>query len=99
MPQPAEPGTPSWFELHTRDYRAAVLFSVDVLGWDAHVASDTDTFRYTTLGMTHRLAASPGWPIRPARRSRRLARPARIRPSLSRISPVIQACPTPGAAG
>jgi uncharacterized protein len=46
----AEPGAPAWFELHTRDYDASVAFYRDVFGWDAHVASDTPEFRYTTLG-------------------------------------------------
>lgn len=45
-----EPGTPAWFELHTRDYAASVQFYKDVFGWDAHTMSDTDEFRYTTLG-------------------------------------------------
>ncbi|MDQ6724596.1 MAG: VOC family protein [Actinomycetota bacterium] len=45
-----EPGTPTWFELHTRDYDAAVEFYRDVFGWDTHVSSDTPEFRYTTLG-------------------------------------------------
>jgi predicted enzyme related to lactoylglutathione lyase len=45
-----EPGAPSWFELHTRDYDATVAFYRDVFGWDTHVASDTPEFRYTTLG-------------------------------------------------
>lgn len=45
-----EPGTPNWFELHTRNYQASVKFYRDVFGWDAHVASDTPEFRYTTLG-------------------------------------------------
>ncbi|MGI8875591.1 MAG: VOC family protein [Egibacteraceae bacterium] len=45
-----EPGTPNWFELHTRDHAAAVKFYEDVFGWDAHVASDAPDFRYTTLG-------------------------------------------------
>jgi len=45
-----EPGTPSWFELHTGSYDNAVSFYSDVFGWDAHVMSDTDEFRYTTLG-------------------------------------------------
>lgn len=45
-----EPGTPSWFELLTRDYVAAVDFYKQVFQWDAHVAGDTDEFRYTTLG-------------------------------------------------
>lgn len=44
------PGAPGWFELHTRDYANTVQFYRDVFGWDTHVASDTDEFRYTTLG-------------------------------------------------
>lgn len=46
----AEPSSPSWFELHTREYEASVEFYRDVFGWDAHVASDEPDFRYTTLG-------------------------------------------------
>lgn len=46
----AEPGAPAWFELHTRDYKGAVRFYTDVFGWDTHVASDSDDFRYTTFG-------------------------------------------------
>jgi predicted enzyme related to lactoylglutathione lyase len=45
-----EPGTPAWFELHTHDYQKSVDFYKDVFGWDTHVVSDTDEFRYTTLG-------------------------------------------------
>jgi predicted enzyme related to lactoylglutathione lyase len=45
-----EPGTPTWFELHTREYDASVDFYREVFKWDAHVASDTPEFRYTTLG-------------------------------------------------
>ena len=45
-----EPNAPAWFELHTRDHRAAVDFYTTVFGWDAHTAADTDDFRYTTLG-------------------------------------------------
>lgn len=45
-----EPGTPTWFELHTRDYQSAVAFYRNVFRWDTHVASDTPEFRYTTLG-------------------------------------------------
>ena len=44
-----EPGTPSWFELHTRDYDASVQFYRDVFKWDAQVVGDTADFRYTTL--------------------------------------------------
>jgi hypothetical protein len=45
-----EPGAPAWFELHTRDHAAAVAFYEKVFGWDTHPVSDTDDFRYTTLG-------------------------------------------------
>lgn len=45
-----EPGAPAWFELHTGAYDDAVAFYREVFGWDAHVMSDTDEFRYTTLG-------------------------------------------------
>lgn len=45
-----EPGTPAWFELHTRDHDAAVRFYREVFKWDTHVASDAPGFRYTTLG-------------------------------------------------
>jgi uncharacterized protein len=46
----AEPGTPAWFELHTRDYDRSVDFYRNAFAWDAHTASDTPEFRYTTLG-------------------------------------------------
>jgi uncharacterized protein len=46
----AETGAPAWFELHTRDYDAVVEFYRQVFHWDAQVMSDTDEFRYTTLG-------------------------------------------------
>jgi hypothetical protein len=45
-----EPGTAAWFELHTNAYEPSVGFYRDVFGWDAHTMSDTDEFRYTTLG-------------------------------------------------
>ncbi len=45
-----EVGSPTWFELHTRDFDGAVKFYEAVFGWDAHPASDTPEFRYTTLG-------------------------------------------------
>lgn len=45
----AEPGSASWFELHTRDYDASVAFYKTVFGWDAHAMSDAPEFRYTTL--------------------------------------------------
>lgn len=45
-----EPGAPAWFELWTRDFDASVAFYRDVFGWDTHAMSDTDEFRYTTLG-------------------------------------------------
>ncbi|MFD5278634.1 VOC family protein [Pseudarthrobacter sp. NPDC058362] len=46
----AEPGTAAWHELHTKDYDAAVKFYQDVFNWDTTVMSDTEEFRYTTLG-------------------------------------------------
>lgn len=45
-----ETGAPSWFELHTREYDASVVFYREVFGWDAHTMSDAPEFRYTTLG-------------------------------------------------
>ncbi|HEX8580715.1 MAG TPA: VOC family protein [Acidimicrobiales bacterium] len=45
-----EPGSPGWFELHTRDYEASVRFYREVFAWDTHTAGDTPEFRYTTLG-------------------------------------------------
>jgi uncharacterized protein len=45
-----ESGTPSWFELHTRDYDPTVAFYRDVFHWDTHTVSDTADFRYTTFG-------------------------------------------------
>lgn len=44
-----EPGTPAWFELHTRAYDAAVPFYRDVFKEDARPMSDSPEFRYTTL--------------------------------------------------
>ncbi len=46
----AEPGSPGWFELHTRDYDAVVKFYRDVFRWETHAMGDTPDFRYTTLG-------------------------------------------------
>jgi len=43
-----EPGTPSWFELHTRDYDASVRFYEKVFGWETFVVADAPEFRYTT---------------------------------------------------
>jgi predicted enzyme related to lactoylglutathione lyase len=45
----AETGAPSWFELLTTDYEAALGFYRDVLSWDTKVIGDTDEFRYTQL--------------------------------------------------
>jgi predicted enzyme related to lactoylglutathione lyase len=45
-----EPGAPSWFELHTREFDKSVEFYRKVFGWDTHEVGDTDEFRYTTLG-------------------------------------------------
>lgn len=45
-----EPGAPSWFELYTRDHAGVVSFYRSVFGWETNVVSDTDEFRYTTMG-------------------------------------------------
>lgn len=44
-----EPGTPAWFELHTREYETTLGFYRDAFGWDTHTVSDTPEFHYTTL--------------------------------------------------
>jgi len=44
-----EPGTPSWFELLSRDFAATVAFYRSVFGWETDVVSDTDEFRYSTV--------------------------------------------------
>lgn len=43
-----ETGSPVWHELHTRNYRASVLFYETVFGWTTKVQGDTDEFRYAT---------------------------------------------------
>lgn len=43
-------GGPGWFELFTKDFDRTIAFCEQTFGWDAHVVSDTDEFRYTTLG-------------------------------------------------
>ena len=45
-----EPGAPAWFELMTRDFAAAIAFYTDVFKWKTTTMSDTDEFRYATLG-------------------------------------------------
>jgi predicted enzyme related to lactoylglutathione lyase len=45
-----EPGTAVWEELVTRDFDTAVAFYRDVFGWETDVLSDTDDFRFVTLG-------------------------------------------------
>ena len=44
-----EPGTPSWFELHTRDHATAVAFYRAVFRWETDAVGDTDESRYTTM--------------------------------------------------
>ncbi len=44
-----EPGSPSWFELHTRDYDTSVAFYRDVFGWNTQTMGDTPEFRYTVM--------------------------------------------------
>ncbi len=47
----AEPGTPAWFELHTRAYDEAIAFYREVFHWDVHEVSDSPEFRYSTYGV------------------------------------------------
>ena len=44
-----ETNTPRWFELHTRDYAAAVPFYRDVFAWEPETVSDTDDFRMVAI--------------------------------------------------
>jgi len=44
-----EPGTPSWFELHTRNHSSALAFYRTVLRWEVSSGSDTDEFRYSVM--------------------------------------------------
>ena len=44
-----KPGTPTWFELHARDYAGAVAFYRDAFGWVPRVMSDTPVFRLTAV--------------------------------------------------
>lgn len=46
----AEPDTPNWFELRTSQYQKSINFYEEVFGWDTHVESDTEEFRYSTFG-------------------------------------------------
>lgn len=45
-----EPGAPSWFELQTSDYDAAVSFYQSVFDWESHEVSHGEAFRYATMG-------------------------------------------------
>jgi uncharacterized protein len=44
-----EQGAPGWFELFTRDHRAAVAFYRSVFRWETDAVGDSDEFRYTTM--------------------------------------------------
>jgi uncharacterized protein len=44
-----EPGTPSWFELLTRDYDRALGFYRSVFGWDIQTIGDSAEFRYSVM--------------------------------------------------
>src|SRR5262249_3397133 len=45
----SEPGAPSWFELHTRDYDKALDWYRSVFGWKTTAVGDSPEFRYTTV--------------------------------------------------
>ena len=44
-----EHGSPSWFELFTRDYAAALDFYRTVFHWGLEAVGDSDQFRYSVL--------------------------------------------------
>jgi hypothetical protein len=44
-----EPGSPSWFELHTSDFKKAVDFYESVFHWETASVGDTDEFRYSVM--------------------------------------------------
>jgi len=44
-----EHGSPSWFELLTRDYGAALDFYRTVFRWDIEAVGDSDQFRYSVV--------------------------------------------------
>jgi hypothetical protein len=44
-----EHGAPSWFELFTREYAAAIDFYHSVFRWETDAVGDTDEFRYSTM--------------------------------------------------
>lgn len=45
-----EVGAPAWFEVLSDDYDAVIPFYENVFGWTTHTMSDSEGFRYTTLG-------------------------------------------------
>jgi uncharacterized protein len=52
-----EPGLPSWFELHTRDYDNVLAFYRQVFGWNVAVQADQPGFRYAALAHGETLLA------------------------------------------
>ncbi len=46
----AEAGAPCWFELHTKDFAAAVPFYEKVFGWKVTSIGDSDEFRMVVFG-------------------------------------------------
>ncbi|NYE95418.1 hypothetical protein FHU41_001668 [Psychromicrobium silvestre] len=46
----AAAGAPAWFEVHSKNYSEALKFYQNVFGWQTATLSDTDEFRYSTLG-------------------------------------------------
>jgi predicted enzyme related to lactoylglutathione lyase len=43
-----EPGSVTWDELNTKEFKPAIDFYATVFGWDYDVTSDSDDFRYYT---------------------------------------------------
>lgn len=57
-----EHGSPSWFELQSRDHGRSVSFYRTVFGWDTFNVSDTDDFRYTVSELSGIADASRSLP-------------------------------------
>jgi predicted enzyme related to lactoylglutathione lyase len=62
-----EHGAPVWHEVYSRAYANTVRFYQKAFGWKTEVMSDTDEFRYTTLGKGDAAKAGimEGWQILP----------------------------------
>ncbi|WP_166389582.1 VOC family protein [Nocardioides ochotonae] len=69
----SEDGAPAWFELATARYPDSSDFYRDTFDWDLHTVSDTEDFRYATVGRSQEARVGimdataedqdPGWRV------------------------------------